>query len=150
MASNDPFFRGEDVVLRFYQQDGSTLKPVYIAAKNWDVEENAAEIADGVGGERRDRLDKVTNYYSGSVDIFQADQEVMRAYLKAQAADDAHQFPLKQSFAVMIKQVGGVNACYLCKEAKVGPFKKSMSSRQDVVMLNLKFRFRFYEEAKAI
>lgn len=150
MAANDPFFRGEDVTLRFYQQSGGAMKNVYIAAKNWEVEEDATEVAEGVGGENRDRLDKVTNYYRGSVDIFQADQEVMNAIIAAQDTDDANQFPLKQNFAVLIKQVGGVSAAYLCQEAKVGPWKKTMSSRQEVVMLGLKFRFRFYKKIQSL
>lgn len=146
MASNIPFFRGQNVVLKFYQDN----KPIYLAAKNWDVEENATEIADGVNGEDRDRLDKVTNYYTATVDIFQADQEVMTAYLAAQNADDNNQLPLKQTAAVQIKHRDGTRASYLLQEVKAGPMKMSMSSRQEAVMLNLKLRFRYYKSVPSI
>ncbi len=146
MASNIPFFRGQNVVLKFYQNN----KPVYLAAKNWDVEENATENADGVNGENRDRLDKVTNYYTATVDIFQTDQEAMAAYIAAQDADDNNQLPLKQTAAVQIKHRDGTRAAYLLQEVKVGPMKISNSSRQEAVMLNLKMRFRYYKPVPAI
>lgn len=141
-----PFFRGQNVVIRLYQQN----KPVYLAAKNWDVEENATEIADGVNGEHRDRLDKVTNYFQGSVDIFQTDQEQMKAYIAAQDADDANQLPLKQTMAVQITHRDGTRAAYLMQGVKLGPFKTGMTSRQDAIMLNLKFRFQFWKPIQTL
>ena len=146
MATNIPFFRGQNVVFKFYQDN----KPVYIAAKNWEVEENATEIADGVNGENRDRLDKVTNYYTASLDIFQTDQEVMEAYLAAQQADDDNQLPKRQTAAVQITHRDGTRAAYLMTEVKAGPMKVTNSSRQEAVMLNLKLRFRFYKAVPSI
>lgn len=149
MASNDPFIRGEDVVLKFYQQKGAAMKNVLILAKNWNVDENATEIAEGVQGENRDRLDKVTNYYEGSFDIYQNDKEFIEAYIEAQEALDSNQIPLKQSFAVLTKTPKG-NFAYVCQEAVVGPCKESMTSRQDAVMYNVKFRFRYYRRVPSI
>lgn len=148
MAANDNFFRGENVQLRFYQQKGAALRPVYLAAKTWKVGENATEINDGVNGEDRDRLDKVTNFYEISFDIFQGDVDFMDAYMEAQAADDNNEFPLKQSFAVLIKTARG-NFAYQCQEAKVGPWDQNNSSRQDAVMLSLKARCRYYKKLKS-
>lgn len=146
MSANIPFFRGQNVVLKLYQDN----KPIVLLAKNWDIEENATEIADGVNGENRDRLDKVTNYFSGSVDVFQADQEQIEAYMAAQDADDTNQLPKTQSGAVQINHRDGTKAAYLLSELKLGPFKTGMTSRQDAVMLNLKFRFRFYKRIPSI
>lgn len=146
MAANIPFFRGQNVVFKLYQDN----KPVYIAAKVWDVEENATEVADGVNGEDRDRLDKVVNFYSVSIDIFQTDQSVVQAYLDAVAADDAAQLPKKQTGAIQIKHRDGSRAAYLLQEMKVGPMKLSNQSRQEAVMLNLKIRFRYLKPVKSI
>jgi len=144
--ANIPHFRGRDVVLKFYQ-DGA---PVYFAAKNWTVEENAVEVAEGVNGEDRDRLDKVTNYYSITVDMFQSDQEAMQSIIDAQVEDDAGNAPLKQTCAVTIKHRDGTRAVYLCKGVKAGPWSKNMSGRGEAVMLNLKMRCQFYQPAKAV
>jgi hypothetical protein len=141
-ATNVAFFRGQDVVLRFYQNNAQVLLP----AKNWSVEQNAAEINEGVNGEYRDRLDLVTNFYSGSVDIYQADQKTMDSIIAAQAPYDNSTFPLTQYAAVLIRQRDGVTAGYALREAVFGPWNMNMSSRQDPVMLNIKFRFRFYEK----
>jgi len=143
---NTPFFRGANVVLKFYHDN----RPVYIAAKNWDVEENATEAQDDVNGEDRSRLDKVTNFFSATVDIFQSDQEFMEAYMAAQAEDDAANLPKKQTAAIQIKHRDGTRAAYLLQEVKAGPIKVSNSSRQEAVMLNLKLRFRYWKPVKSI
>ncbi len=146
MAFNSPFNRGKDVVLRIYQ-DG---KAIYIAAKNWDVTENAVEVADGVNGEQRDRLDKVTNFFSCSVDIFQTDMAIVKKMMEAQAADDASALPLVQTAAVQIKNRDGTRNVFLLKECKFGPLTLTESGRSDAFMLNLKIRCRFFEEAQSV
>lgn len=128
-------------------QDG---KAVYIAGKSWDVEESAAEVADGVNGEYRDRLDKVTNFYTATVDIFQSDQAAMQMIMDAQDADDAAGLPLNQGAAILIKQRDGVNAAYALQECKFGPWKVTNSSRQEAVMLNLKIRFRYFKRIPSL
>lgn len=149
MAFNDPFVRGENAVLTFYQQSGAALKKVNIACKNWKVSENATEIAEGVNGENRDRLDKVINYYECTFDIYQPDVEFMTAYIAAQDNDDANGFPLKQTFAVMLKTPRG-NYAYSCQEGKVGPCDTNLSSRSDAVMVSVKARFRYYKQIPAV
>lgn len=136
--ANIPHFRGQNAVLKLFQEN----RPVYLQCKNWDIEENATEIAEGVNGEKRDRLDKVTNYFSATCDVFQTDQEVLERYMEANAADDAVQLPLKQNGAVQIEHRDGTRAAYLLVGMKVGPFKMSNSGRADAVMLNLKLRFQ--------
>jgi len=144
--ANVNFFRGEDVTLKIYQ-DGA---PVYIAAKNWTVDQQATEIQEGVNGEQRDRLDLVTNYYSGSVDIYQADQVLMRAMMDAQQTDDAAATPLEQRASVRIRQRDGTRAAYKLSNCRFGPWTMAQSGRADPVMLTMKFRFTNYDEVQAI
>lgn len=146
MAANIPFVRGQNVILRLYQ-DG---KPVYVAGKTWDVEENASEIADDVNGENRSRLDKVTNFFSISLDCFQADQEILDKYIEAQDSDDASLLPKKQSVAIQINNRDGTRAAYLLSEAKLGPIKLNASGRSDAFMLNLKIRFRYMKKIQSV
>lgn len=150
MAGTDPHIRGEDATLRFYQQKGTALKPVYIAAKNFKVTENASEIREGVQGERRDRLDKVTNFYEITFDIFLPDLEFLTSYIEAQDALDAGtQFPLKQSFAVLLKTPRG-NFAYNCQEAIVGPIDLSMTGRSDPLMINVKAACRWVKQIPSL
>src|SRR4051812_1927409 len=99
MAANIPFTRGGNAVLKLYQDN----KPVSFACKVWDIEENATEIADGVGGEDRDRLDKVTNYFTLSIDVYHADTKAIQAYMDAQTVDDAGVLPKNQTGALQLK-----------------------------------------------
>ncbi len=137
MANDTKFFRGENAVLKYYQNG----KPIYIACKNWSVDQNATECADGVNGEDRDRLDIVTNYFSASADIFQNDQSVMQSIMDAQAAHDAAGLPPRQAGAIQIRHRDGTRANYLLKEMTTGPWGMNNSGRADAVMLSLKFRF---------
>lgn len=146
MSANIPFYRGQNAVFKFYQNN----KPVYIPTKVWNIDENATEVADGVSGEKRDRLDKVTNFYSATLEIFQTDQTVMQAYMAAQDADDNVQLPLKQTGALQIEHRDGTRAAYLLTEMKVGPMKTSNGSRSDAVMLTLNVRFRFFKAVPSI
>ncbi len=148
MASsvNGAFFRGCNAKLKAYQNG----RPVVFLCKNFDVEENASENNDGVCGEDRDRLDKVTNYFSVSVDLYQKDQELMNAIIAAQEADDAAGFPLPQTCAIEIQQRNGTRVAYLLTECKFGPFKWSNSSRDEAVMVNLKIRGRYWKPVAAI
>ncbi len=145
MATNIPFIRGRDVKMKLYQDS----KPVLIDAKNFDLEENATENADGVNGEDRDRLDKVTNYYTGTVDIYQSDQHVMQMIMDAQVQDDAAGLPLTQFATIIFNNRDGTRTTYLLKECKFGPFKDTAAGRGDTAMLNLKIRGRYWELGKS-
>jgi hypothetical protein len=140
-APSIPFTRGQNVILKLFQ-DGS---PIVFAAKNWKVEENALEANDGVNGEIRDRLDKVTNYYSGTVDIYTENKDVMQTILDAQDANDAQGFPLKQSAAVLKKHRDGTRAAYMMQEAVFGPWADDAPGRAENNMIQLKFRFRYWK-----
>ena len=146
MAANIPFWRGEHVTLKLYQ-DGN---PVYIAGKRWRISQNAAEIAEGVNGEKRDRLDLVTNYYEGEVDIFQSDQEAMTMFIDWQTNEDAVALPLAQQAAVRIQHRDGTRASYRLLNAKFGPWTEDMSGRPDPVMMTIKFRFTEWKPVQTI
>lgn len=141
-----PFVRGRDAVFKLYQQN----KPIYLPCKTWDIDENATENADGVNGEDRDRLDKVTNYFTCKLEVFQQDQSLILAYMAAQNQDDASLLPLVQTGAIQIRQRDGTRAAYLLEEMKIGPLKETLSSRQEVVMLSLTVRFRYWKPVPSI
>lgn len=146
MASSIPFIRGQNVKLRFYQNG----RPIYIPVKNWKVTENATENADGVNGEKRDRLDKVTNFFEVTFDVFQENEDLMTAIMDAQEVDDSAGLPLKQTFAVQKEIRDGTKLAYICTEAKVGPWEETMSSRQEANMIGMKARFRWYKKVPSI
>lgn len=144
-SNNDYFYRGQNVKLKFYQQ-GS---PIYMPAKSWSVEENCTEIAEGVNGEIRDRLDKVINFYSASVELYSLDQAVMNSIIAAQDQDDSEAAALKQTAAIQIHHRDGTKAAYLMKGVKAGPWSQAMSGRPDPVMLTLKMRFTTWQTVQA-
>jgi len=139
--SSVPFFRGQNVTLKFFQ-DG---KPVLFLAKGWQVQEEATETQEGVNGEDRDRLDKVTNFYSASCDLYQNDQEQMQSIIDAQTANDAQGLPLRQSASVLIRQRDGGKAAYLMSEVTTGAWSLESGGRADPVMLKFKMRFRYWK-----
>lgn len=146
MANNNiPFLRGENVVIKLYQNGN----PVVLLAKNWNVSQEATEVSEGVNGEDRDRLDLVTNSFSGSVDVYQEDADVIQAIIDNQKNEDAGALPLVQAGAVQKRYRDGTKRAYVMRELKMGPFNETMTSRQDSVMINVKFRFRYYEPVQS-
>lgn len=141
--ANVNFFRGRDVSLKFYQDGNAVL----LNATNWSVEQNATEVADGINGETRDRLDIVTNYYSASADVLQNDQEVMKALIADQENEDASALPLSKSAAVVVRMRDGTRAAFILRGVVLGPFSETMSGRSDGVKLSIKFRFTSYTQA---
>lgn len=144
--SSIPFVRGQNVTIRLFQ-GGS---PVYITTKNFKVEENATEANDPVNGEIRDRLDKVTNYYSFSCDVYENDTVLMDAYMEAQEAEDAQGLPLSQSAAVQKKMRDGTRVAYAMQEAKFGPWDYAPGERTATSMTTIKGRFRFWKRLPSI
>ena len=143
MSFNDPNVRGENAKLRCFQQLNGSIKPVIVPIKNWKITENATEIAEGVQGENRDRLDKVTNYYEITFDVYKNDATFLNTYILAQEELDANNVPLKQLFSVQFDMVGGGRAAYSLQEAVVGPIDIGMTGRQDPIMISVKARCRF-------
>lgn len=143
---NIPFLRGKDVVIRLYQSG----KPLIVLGKQWNVEQNATEANDPVNGEYRDRLDLVTNFYSGSVDLYQADTDAMDRMIDAQAPEDVSGLPLFQAGAVQKKLRDGTRVAYKMSGLVLGPWSESASGRAETGMLTLKFRFQYWEKIQAI
>lgn len=139
--NNIPFTRGKNVQLKLYN-DG---RPVVIDGKNWSVEQNAVEVADDVNGEDRSRLDIVTNYFSGTVDIYESDETLMNEIMAQQDNQDAFGAPLKQSASIRKRHNDGTKAAYRCSNMVWGPWTSSAPGRTEANMITLKFRFTRWE-----
>lgn len=139
---NIPFLNGKDVTLKLFNDNN----PVVISGKSWTVEQNATEIADDVNGENRSRLDILTNYFSGSVDIFQSDVGIMDEIMKQQTNDDAGAVPLTQSASVRKRFRDGSKAAYRCKGMVFGPWTDAAPGRTERAMITLKFRFTDWDK----
>lgn len=146
MAFNDPFVRGENSKLRCFQELNGAIKPIIVPIKNWKVGENATETNEGVQGENRDRLDKVTNYYDITFDVYVNDATFLDSYVLAQEALDSNGTPLKQLFSVQYDIAGGGRVAFSLQEAVVGPIDLGNTSRQDPLMISVKARCRYFKK----
>lgn len=138
---NIPFTRGKNVTMKLFNDNN----PVIVFGKNWTIEQNATEVADDVNGEIRVRLDLITNFFSGTVDIYESDESVMSEIIKQQANDDAYAAPLSQSASIRIRHNDGSKAAYRCKGMVWGPWTSATPGRTEAKMLTLKFRFTDWE-----
>lgn len=145
MSDNAKFFRGENTLLKIYQQ----AKPIYVAGKSWKCTQDATQCVDPVNGEKRDRLDLVTNYYDASLECYQSDQEILTALMASQETADNAGLPLKQTAAILIEHKDGTKAAYMLTECVFGPWDTGSSDRTSAVMISLKIRFRFFKKAQA-
>lgn len=146
MATSIPFTRGQHAILKLFQ-DG---KPVYIAVKSWKVSENATEVNDGVNGEDRDRLDKVTNFFSIDFEVYMEDTAFLRKYMEAQDLDDAASLPAKQTLSMQFKHRNGTRSSFVLQEGKLGPADIGMGGRADAIMVSCKARCRYLRPVTSI
>lgn len=146
MATDLTFYKGQQAVFRFFF-DGTE---VVLNSKSWAVKVNVTKIADGVNGEDRDRLDRVTNYFEITADCFQRDVKILQAMLADIANDDQTVPPLDKGGGVRIKLYDGSRKAFVCKEVVWDDFDFGATARADRAMIKVSWRCRYFDEVRSV
>jgi hypothetical protein len=108
--------------------------------KSWSCKPNVTEIADGINGEDRDRLDVETNFYELSIDCFLSTAEKIQKLLDYQSrADEGGQAP-DASVGLSLKDKTGGKSLYKGQDVVIGSWNLSSGGRTDRLMLSLPLR----------
>lgn len=140
-----PFMKGEHCLLQFYFNGAKVI----LNAKNWNVRVNVTKIADGVGGENRDRLDVSVNYFEFTANCFNRNTALLDAYLADQANNDTGVAPLDKGAGITVKPRDGSKKAYVAKEMCMDDFDLTMGGRVDRVMNQIGFRSRYFTPVQA-
>ena len=141
-----PHWSGRQAVFSFYLDNDK----VVLNTKSWSCKPNVTEIADGVCGEERDRLDTVTNYYELQVEAFLADLKPVIAMLKDTANRDQNVLPLKKQATLTIKPNDGSKFAFVASEMTLGAWELAVAGRNDRAMIKIPLRARYFDQAPTL
>ena len=143
-----PFFKGKNVVMQLFI-DGAPVGDD-IAVKSFSAKPNVTTIADGVGGEDRDRLDVEVNFYELKLECFQVDPQKLLNVLSDQENVDAGGMPTSKEFAMVIKPANGAKAGFKGTECTIDDWEFAFSGRTDRAMFTIPVRSRYFKAVATI
>lgn len=134
---------------QFRLQWNATVFTVY--TKTWSVEEVAVEAEDGVNGETRDRLQKITKYYRANFDCYDdGSSQILQNLITNQANDDAYNPQLPLAGGVLFTyQTGNSKAAFVLNGCTMGPLKVNNPGRTERVMHSLSLRAQYFAQVTA-
>ena len=136
-----PHWGGKNASFKFYLNGN----PVVLNVKSWSCKPNVTEIADGVCGEDRDRLDTITNYYEFQVEAFLSDLRPVAALLSDTANRDQNVLPYRKEVSLTIKPNDGSKSAFVASEMSIGAWDLGVGGRTDRAMLKVPFRSRYFD-----
>lgn len=136
-----PFMAGKNFKAKFYI-DGS---PVVLDISNIDVKANVTEIAEGILGEDRDRLQSIANYFEISLTCKLIDTKVVKAVVDNTANDDDNVLPLSKDFALVASPNNGLTEGFTASEICIGAWGLSIPKRAELVNFTLPLRARYFK-----
>lgn len=141
---NTPHASGKDAKIDYYL-NGSPVKS--LDAKSWSVKRNVTSVNDGVGGEDRDRLDDITNFYEIEFEGFNQDMAKLDALLTDQSNDDAGVAPTDKQASIVIKPRDGTQVGYIASGCSHGAWEVGSSGRTDRIMTKVPVRAQYFDKA---
>lgn len=121
--------------------------PWPVTTKTWGVQEQCVEAADGVNGEDRDRLQKITNYYTCSFECYEdGSSNTLQNLILNQQNEDAQLPPLALSGGLLFTfpGIGGVRLGFTLSGCSMGPLDMKSAGRTSAFMHSLKFRAQYF------
>lgn len=141
-----PFWSGKNAKVTFLQDN--TKVPVDVTS--WSVKRNATKVNDGVGGEDRDRLDSITNYFDISLTCKQVGIEDLKKLLEDIDNEDALVAPLDKALAFTIKPNDGSKASFVATEVTVDDWDWASGGRTERQTLTIPLRARYFREVSTV
>ena len=145
-----PFLVGAKATFRFYMQNAAgNLQEQRAYAKTWRVKRNVTQIQDSVGGEDRDRLQAVTNFYELTAELHMRDAGFWRALTGYVLNTDAGLTPFQIAGGLKLFIADGSNAAFVLREMVVDGEEVSQAGRDRTMMMTLPARFRYLDNGVA-
>jgi hypothetical protein len=142
-----PFWSGKNATVSFFI-DGSNKVPVTI--ESWSVKPNVTAINDGIGGEDRDRLQTITNYYQCTLNCKQVNVADLIQILANSANDDTNALPLNKGLSFLIQPNDGTYASFqFSGDITVDDWEWANSGRTDRQKLTIPLRAQYFTQVPA-
>jgi hypothetical protein len=140
------FWKGKDVKLLISFREAKLI----VNHSDMEVTRKGEEIADGVCGEDRDRLDFVTSHFDVSINGWQEKLDAIAAFITEQKAKDARELPKQSSVGILIFPEDGTQAAFQCREYILGEWKMGWGGRKERNKLTMPGRCRYFDALKTV
>jgi hypothetical protein len=122
-------------------------QPWTVKVKSTRVEEVAVEAEDGVNGEERDRLQKLTKYYRVTQEVYQdSGSQIFENYLANQANEDANQPQLPLAGGLVFTYLNGSKGGFTLSGCSLGPLNHNESGRTERNMNTITYRAQYFNK----
>jgi hypothetical protein len=128
------FLSGKDAVARYFQ-DGKELST--LNAKSWEFGPKVTEFADGVNGEKRDRVGAQTDHYELTMELWVDNLDQVDTFLVDCDNEDAHAIPLDKSALIQLFPRDGSKKAYAFLDLCVKDWRVKQGGRTERIMLSL-------------
>lgn len=139
--ANIPFMAGKNFKAKFFI-DGTGI-PLNI--KSFDVKANVTEIAEGICGEDRDRLQTITNYYEINLTVKAISTDVIKSLLKDSDNDDSNVEPLQKDFALIAQPNNGLTEGFCFRDMTIGAWALNVGDRKELANVTIPLRARYFK-----
>jgi hypothetical protein len=146
------FISGKHVTTRIYIATlaGAGPTPWNISIKSTRVQEVAEEAADGVCGENRDRLQKITNYYRVTQECYDnTEAKLLTTWLTNQKNEDAVLPQLAMAGGMLFKFLDTSAIAFTMTNCTLGPLDYNISGRTARNMATVMYRCQYFNPASA-
>ena len=139
--ANIPFLAGKNFKAKLFI-DGSGAP---IDVKSIDVKANVTEIAEGICGEDRDRLQAITNYYEINLTLKIVTTEIIKKLAANSDNDDANVQPLAKDLALIAQPNNGLTEGFSFSEITLGAWALSIGDRKELANVTIPMRARYFK-----
>lgn len=130
------FMKGKGAILTLFIDSN---KVDALDVETWSIEPVKEEIADGVNGEDRDRLDAEIKYYKLDLSCFNATADKLKKILDYDdSLDEDAADPVQ--FGVKLKSTDGTSDLFTLKECVIDSWKWASGGRVNRQMLTIPIR----------
>lgn len=126
--------------------------PWLVITKTWRVTEQAVEATDGINGEQRDRLQKVTQFYRCTFDCYDdGSSNNLQNLITNQLQEDAQlpDLPLSGGLIFTYPALAGARKAFVLKNCTMGPLDIGSSGRTTAINSALSFRAQYFAAVAA-
>ena len=134
------YWSGKDSRVVFMQAN----EQVVLDVMNWNAKPNGVKAADGVCGEKRDRLQFIVNFYELTLSCKQTKTDALVAFLASQANLDAGVSDLQRAIYMLINPLDGTQAAYQATQVTLDDWDFRADGRTERNQLNIPVRAQFF------
>lgn len=150
MASDFISGRAHFSKVYFSPTPGAPPAPWLIKVKSTRIQEVAVEVADGVCGELRDRLQKITNFYRVTHVCFDDGQSsILENWIANQQNEDNLLPQLQLGGGILFRYLTGGAAAFTLNGCTMGPVDYDISGRTERNLATIMYRCTTFSKTAA-